>query len=132
MFSALLEKHYVQKEKYSIITSQLISLNKLCYTIITLKKSLDFKKRKGDIMNLAKISSNGQITIPMEIRKLLDLKSGDKVLFLQNKDGEIIITNASAQAIYKAQSVFADAAKELDLKDEYDVQKLVDEVRYDK
>lgn len=132
MFSALLEKHYVQKEKYSIITSQLISLNKLCYTIITLKKSLDFKKRKGDIMNLAKISSNGQITIPMEIRKLLDLKSGDKVLFLQNKDGEIIITNASAKAIYKAQSVFADAAKELDLKDEYDVQKLVDEVRYDK
>jgi toxin-antitoxin system, antitoxin component, abrB famil len=33
-------------------------------------------------MNLAKISANGQITIPIEIRKHLGLKSGDKILFL--------------------------------------------------
>lgn len=32
-------------------------------------------------MELAKISSKGQITIPLEIRKKLGLKEGDKVLF---------------------------------------------------
>ena len=31
-------------------------------------------------MNLAKISANGQITVPVEIRRLLGLKSGDKIL----------------------------------------------------
>ena len=53
-------------------------------------------------MNLAKISSNGQITIPVEIRRLLGLKSGDKILFLQKQNGEIVVSNASAQAIRKA------------------------------
>ena len=37
-------------------------------------------------MNLAKISSNGQITVPVEIRRLLGLKSGDKILFLQKQN----------------------------------------------
>ena len=57
-------------------------------------------------MNLASFSSNGQITIPVEIRKLLNLKPGDKVLFFQNKKGEIVVTNASTHSIYIAQSVF--------------------------
>ena len=50
-------------------------------------------------MNLAKISSNGQITVPVEIRRLLGLKSGDKILFLQKQNGKIVVSNASAQAI---------------------------------
>ena len=50
-------------------------------------------------MNLAKISSNGQITVPVEIRRQLGLKSGDKILFIQKKNGEIVISNASAAAI---------------------------------
>ena len=43
-------------------------------------------------MNLAKISANGQITLPVEIRRSLGLRSGDKVLFLQNQNGDIILT----------------------------------------
>ena len=54
-------------------------------------------------MNLAKLSANGQITVPVEIRRLLGLKSGDKILFLQKQNGEITISNASAAAIRKAQ-----------------------------
>ncbi len=80
-------------------------------------------------MNLAKISSNGQITLPVEIRRLLGLKSGDKVLFVQNQAGEIVIGNASARAIYKAQAAFEGAAEEMGVKDENDVQALVDEMR---
>ena len=47
-------------------------------------------------MNLAKISANGQLTLPIEIRKLLGVKAGDKVLFIQNDEGEIVVSNASA------------------------------------
>ena len=81
-------------------------------------------------MNLAKISANGQITLPVEIRRLLGLKSGDKVLFSQKQDGEIVLSNASAAAIRKAQSAFAGAADDMGVCSEDDVQALVDEVRY--
>lgn len=83
-------------------------------------------------MNLAKISSNGQITVPVEIRRQLGLKSGDKILFLQKPDGEIVISNASAQAIRKAQAAFSGVAEEIGIYNEEDVQALVDGVRYGK
>lgn len=83
-------------------------------------------------MNLAKISSNGQITVPAEIRRLLGLKSGDKILFFQNKDGDIVINNASAKAIYKAQTAFEGVAEEMGVYNEDDVQALINEVRYGK
>lgn len=83
-------------------------------------------------MNLAKVSNNGQITVPIEIRRLLGLKSGDKILFFQKQDGEIVISNASSHAIRKAQSAFSGAADILGVSDENDIQALVDEVRYGK
>lgn len=83
-------------------------------------------------MNLAKISSNGQITVPVEIRRQLGLKSGDKILFIQKKNGEIVISNASAAAIQKAQTAFAGAADTMGISNEDDIQALVDEVRYGK
>lgn len=83
-------------------------------------------------MNLAKVSSNGQITVPLEVRRALDLKPGDKVLFIQNEMGQITITNASAQAIYKAQSAFAGLAEKMGVENEDDVQDLVNEARYGK
>ena len=81
-------------------------------------------------MNLAKVSSNGQITVPAEIRQELGLKSGDKILFFKNKDGEVVISNASSAAIRKAQEAFAGVAEQIGVSDEDDVQALVDEVRY--
>lgn len=83
-------------------------------------------------MNLAKISANGQITVPVEIRRLLGLKSGDKILFFQKQDGEIVISNASSTAIRKAQAAFTGAAEEMGISSEDDIQALVDEVRYGK
>ena len=83
-------------------------------------------------MNLAKISVNGQITVPVEIRRLLGLKSGDKILFYQKQDGKVVLSNASAQAIRKAQSAFSGVAEAMAISSEDDVQALVDEVRYGK
>jgi len=81
-------------------------------------------------MNLVRLSANGQITVPAEVRKLLGLKSGDKILLYQNKSGEIVLDNASANALFKVQNAMEGVAERLSLLDEDDVQKLVDEVRY--
>ena len=81
-------------------------------------------------MNLAKVSANGQITVPVEIRRLLGLRSGDKVLFFQRQDGDVVICNASALALRKAQLAFVGAAEEMGIANEDDAQALVDETRY--
>ena len=83
-------------------------------------------------MNLAKISANGQITVPAEIRRLLGLKSGDKILFFQKPSGEVAINNASAQAIYKARKAFESVAKQMGVYNANNVRALVDEVHYRK
>lgn len=83
-------------------------------------------------MNLAKISANGQVTIPVDIRRLLGLKAGDKILFFQKPDGEVVVSNASTQAILKAQAAFAGAAETMKITNEDDIQALVNEVRYGK
>jgi len=80
-------------------------------------------------MNLAKLSANGQITVPVEIRRLLGLKSGDKILFFQKQNGEVVMSNASTQAIRKAQTAFAGAAEAMGITSEDDIQELVNEVR---
>jgi len=46
-------------------------------------------------MNISKISINGQITVPIEIRRKLKLAPGHKVLFRINENGTVIIDNAS-------------------------------------
>lgn len=79
-------------------------------------------------MELAKITSKGQITIPIDIRKKLGLKDGDKVIFLEEA-GKIVMLNATMTAIYEAQAAFAGEAERAGLKDEQDVIDLVAEVR---
>ena len=81
-------------------------------------------------MNLAKVSANGQITVPVEIRRALKLREGDKILFFQKENGEIVVDNASAQALAKAQRAFAGVAEQLGIQNDDDVQALVNEVRY--
>ena len=80
-------------------------------------------------MNLAKISQNGQITVPAEIRRLLGLKTGDIILFFQNDSGDIVISNASASAIKKAQLAFVGASDTMGIKNDDDVQTLIDDLR---
>lgn len=81
-------------------------------------------------MNLAKISANGQITVPAEIRRKLNLRAGDKLLFFETASGQIVIDNASTTAIIRAQRAFAGAADAGGIGDEEDVQKLVNDLRY--
>jgi AbrB family looped-hinge helix DNA binding protein len=79
-------------------------------------------------MELAKITTRGQITIPVAIRKKLGVKDGDKVIFME-ENGRIIMENASMVALKNAQDAFAGVAEKLGLKNEEDVVNLVKEVR---
>lgn len=79
-------------------------------------------------MELAKVTSKGQITIPIAIRKLLGIKEGDKILFIEEGE-KIILKNASANALLKAQKAFEGVAEELGLESEQDIVNLVKEIR---
>ena len=48
----------------------------------------------GFYMELAKVTSKGQVTIPIEIRKKLGIKNGDKILFVE-ESGRIYIKAAA-------------------------------------
>ena len=80
-------------------------------------------------MNLARVSANGQITVPTEVRNFLNIKEGDKISFI-DRGGEIVINNASANAIVNAQKAFDGVAEKLCDPDEETIQSWVDEVRY--
>lgn len=79
-------------------------------------------------MELAKVTSKGQVTIPIEIRKKLGLKNGDKVLFMEDS-GRFYMTNSSVEVFRSAQKEFAGLAEELGLKSEDDVVAMIKEMR---
>lgn len=79
-------------------------------------------------MEVAKVTSKGQITIPIDIRRRLGVKEGDKILFIEER-GKIVMMNSSMEALRKAQAAFAGEAERLGLKDEQDVADLVSELR---
>jgi len=79
-------------------------------------------------MELAKITTRGQITIPLEIRRKLGVKDGDKVVFFE-QDGRIIMENSVMLALKDAQDAFRGEAERLGLKTEEDVVAMVKEVR---
>ena len=79
-------------------------------------------------MEVAKITSRGQITIPIDIRKKLGVREGDKVIFLEDQ-GRIVVANAAKIAFANMRQAFIGEAERLELKDEQDVVALVDEIR---
>lgn len=42
-------------------------------------------------IGVAKLSPQGQISIPQQIKKLLSAEIGDYILFFQNEKGEVVI-----------------------------------------
>ena len=79
-------------------------------------------------MELAKVTSKGQITIPAAIRKLLGVKDGDKVLFVQ-EGNKVVMMNASVDALMEVQRAFRGVANDLGIDDEQDVVDMVKQIR---
>ena len=79
-------------------------------------------------MELAKITSKGQVTIPVEIRRKLGVREGDKLLFVEEA-GKVYILNSSMEALKEAQAAFAGEAERTGLKNEDDVVAMMKEFR---
>lgn len=79
-------------------------------------------------MELAKVTSKGQVTIPIEIRKKLGIKNGDKVLFMEDS-GRIYMMNSSMDALREAQRAFAGETEKAGLKNDDDVMAMIKELR---
>ena len=82
-------------------------------------------------MELAKITTKGQITIPIEIRRKLGVKEGDKVLFMEEA-GRIYLLNSSMEALREAQAAFEGEADRVGLKSEDDVVAMMREFRQER
>ena len=79
-------------------------------------------------MELAKITTKGQITLPISIRRALKLNDGDKVAFLE-MDGQFMLVNPAMLALRQAQEAFSGFAEENGLKTDDDVTELIKTVR---
>jgi len=79
-------------------------------------------------MEIAKITSKGQITIPIEVRRKLGVKEGDKVLFVEEA-GRMYVLNASMAALAEAQAAFAGEANRAGLRGQDDVVTMVKQFR---
>ena len=79
-------------------------------------------------MELAKITTKGQITIPIHIRKKLNLKDGDKVVFIE-ENGLVVIENSTKVGLREVQEAFVGEAERLGLETEEDVVDMVKQLR---
>ena len=80
------------------------------------------------MMDMARISVKGQVTIPIAIRKMLGIKEGDKVVFAE-KDGNIVLLNSNRLAFEEFQCDMAGEAERVGWKTEQDVVDYCKEIR---
>ncbi len=79
-------------------------------------------------MEVAKLSSKGQITIPISIRNRLQLKAGDKIVILE-ENGRFYLENSALIAFNRISKEFENSAKEAGFDTEEDMQKYMKEIR---
>ena len=79
-------------------------------------------------MESAKVTTKGQITLPIYIRKKLGIRNGEKVVFIEDQ-GRIVIANAAKSAFSNLRAGFDGEAQRLGIEDEQDIVALVNEVR---
>ena len=69
-------------------------------------------------MDMAKVTSKGQITIPISIRKRLQINEGDKLLFIDRPNGVLMVnpemlSSEEKQSLSSEISSITDAANQL-------------------
>ena len=81
------------------------------------------------VMDAAKITSKGQVTIPADVRKAVGVHEGDKLLFVRMDDGSITLRNSNLETIREGQHAFAGAAEEAGIRTQEDVVDLIKNIR---
>ena len=84
------------------------------------------------VMDVAKVTAKGQITIPADVREAVGVREGDKVVFVRMDDGTVSMRSSNLEAVRRAQDAFAGAAEEAGLADEGDLSDLIRQVRRDR
>ncbi len=79
-------------------------------------------------MELAKISSKGQITIPIAVRNKLKLKAGDKIVIIED-NGRFYFENAATLAFQRVEDAFKGEAQKAGFQNEEDMQEYMKEIR---
>lgn len=79
-------------------------------------------------IDTAKVMAKGQITIPKDIRNLLGVDSGSKVIFVV-EDGNVRMVNAALYAMQMMQEAMKGEREKSGLLTEEDVNRLVKEIR---
>lgn len=101
----------------------------------TLKAFPILHTRQGEIMSdkntvtySSKVTANGQITIPKDIREILGVTSGDCITFIADSNS-VRMVNSAIYAMQVLQSEMTGEAKRSGLCSEDDVAALVAELR---
>jgi len=76
----------------------------------------------------ARVTADGQITIPKDIRNILGVTTGDRVTFIFDGN-EVKIANSAVYAMQELQKSMTGAAELMGLKTEDDVVALIKETR---
>lgn len=79
-------------------------------------------------MEVAKISSKGQITIPISVRNRLHLKAGDKIVILE-ENGRFYFENSAMLAFKRVEDAFAQEAEKAGFSTEKEMQDYMKEIR---
>jgi|GEM_PF-1392229 len=80
------------------------------------------------MLDMARISTTGQVTIPAAVRKSLGLKEGDKVVFARQGDN-IVLLNSNRLAFKEFQAGMAGEAERVGWTNEQDVVDFCKEIR---
>jgi antitoxin PrlF len=75
-------------------------------------------------MEVARVTSKGQVTIPRDIRVKMDLKKGDKILFFE-ENGKYFLQNSASIALKKIQDIMKGEAEEAGFNNPDDVVKYI-------
>jgi AbrB family looped-hinge helix DNA binding protein len=80
------------------------------------------------MLDVSRVTSKGQVTIPVEMRRKLGVRNGDKVVFIED-GGRIVIANAAMVALKEVQEAFSGEAARLGVSNEEEAAGMVKEVR---
>jgi len=75
-------------------------------------------------MEVARVTSKGQITIPRDIRTKMDLKKGDKILFFE-ENGKYFLQSSASIALKTIQNIMKGEAERVGFNDPDDVVKYI-------
>lgn len=82
------------------------------------------------MVEMSRISSKGQVTIPKAIRQKLNLSEGDSDAFIEKDNGKVVIVKASILALRELQTEIGQKAEKQGIT-EKDLQLELEKVRND-